>query len=134
MTSSSGLGRCEDLKGSMSEGAGGRPGKQEGIVKLSECDQNLGHTRNHHSLIVQHSGYGPEGENQPNLTYVDNTNCEKQYGFSYRPRFQNPSKIDNSRLSDTELQPLRAFKNLFCDRTHVTARRYTGFPLVSRLA
>ncbi len=56
MTSSSGLGRCEDLKGSMSEGAGGRPGKQEGIIKLSEFDLQLGQTRIHHSLIVQHSG------------------------------------------------------------------------------
>jgi len=68
VTSSSGLGRCEDLKGSMSEGAGGRPGKQEGIVKLSEFNRKLGHTRIHHSLIIQHSGSWPEGENQPNLT------------------------------------------------------------------
>jgi len=44
-----------------------------GIVKLSEFDQTLGHTRIHNSLIVSHSGYGPEGEKQPNLAYVDNT-------------------------------------------------------------
>jgi len=43
------------------------------IVKLSEFDQQLGHTRIHHSLMVQHSGSWPEGENQPNLTEVDNT-------------------------------------------------------------
>ena len=41
----------------------------------------------------------------------------KQYGFSYRPRFHNPSKIDNSRLPDTELKPLLPFENIFCDRT-----------------
>jgi len=39
-----------------------------GIVKLSEFDQKLGNTRIHNSLIVQHSGYWPEVENQPNLT------------------------------------------------------------------
>ena len=44
-----------------------------GIAKLSECDQNLGHTRIHHALIVQHAGSWPEGENQLNLTEVDNT-------------------------------------------------------------
>jgi len=38
-----------------------------GIVKLSEFDQNLGHTRIHHSLIIQHSGCWPEVENQPIL-------------------------------------------------------------------
>jgi len=31
-------------------------------------DQKFGHTRIHHSLIVQHSGCWPEVENQPNLT------------------------------------------------------------------
>jgi len=40
----------------------------DGIVKLSEFDQKLGNTRIHNSLIVQHSGYWPEVENQPNLT------------------------------------------------------------------
>ncbi len=39
-----------------------------GIVKLSEFDQKLGNTRIHHSLIIQHSGSWPEGENQPTLT------------------------------------------------------------------
>jgi len=39
-----------------------------GIVKLSEFAQQLGHTRIHHSLIVQHLGYGPEREKQPNVT------------------------------------------------------------------
>jgi hypothetical protein len=42
--------------------------EREGIVKLSEFDQNLGHTRIYHSLIVQDSGYWPETENHPNLT------------------------------------------------------------------
>jgi len=41
---------------------------RRGIVKLSEFDQKLGNTRIHNSLIVQHSGYWPEVENQPNLT------------------------------------------------------------------
>jgi len=41
---------------------------ERGIVKLSEFEQKLGQTRMHHSLIVQHSGYGPEVENQPTLT------------------------------------------------------------------
>jgi len=50
-----------------------RPGSHrgitiDGIVKLSEFDQKLGNTRIHNSLIVQHSGYWPELENQPNLT------------------------------------------------------------------
>jgi ubiquinone/menaquinone biosynthesis C-methylase UbiE len=44
-----------------------------GIAKLSEFEQKLGNIRIHNSLIVQHSGCWPEGENQPNLTYVDNT-------------------------------------------------------------
>jgi len=44
-----------------------------GIVKVREFDQKLGQTRIPHSLIVQHAGYGPEGETQPTLTYVDNT-------------------------------------------------------------
>jgi hypothetical protein len=44
-----------------------------GIIKLSEFAQQLGHTRIHNSLIVQHSGCRPEGDNQPNLTEVDNT-------------------------------------------------------------
>ncbi len=39
-----------------------------GIVKLSEFDQKSGNTRIHNSLIVQHSGSWPEGENQPNVT------------------------------------------------------------------
>ncbi len=39
-----------------------------GIVKLSEFDQKLGHTRIHHSLIVQHSDTWPEVENESNLT------------------------------------------------------------------
>ncbi len=39
-----------------------------GIVKLSEFDQKRGKTRIHNSLIVQHSGCGPEVENQPKLT------------------------------------------------------------------
>jgi len=39
-----------------------------GIVRLSEFDQKLGKTRIHHSLIVQHSGSWPEGENQHNST------------------------------------------------------------------
>jgi len=38
-----------------------------GIV-LREFDQKLGNTRIYNSLIVQHSGYRPEVENQPNLT------------------------------------------------------------------
>jgi len=38
-----------------------------GIDKLSEFDQKLGNTRIHNSLIIQHSGYWPEVENQPNL-------------------------------------------------------------------
>ncbi len=37
-----------------------------GIVKLTEFDQNLGNTRIHHSLIIQHLGSWPEVENQPN--------------------------------------------------------------------
>jgi len=48
--------------------AEGEVTKQRGIFKLREFDQTLGHTRIHHSLSVQHSGYGPEGDNQPNLT------------------------------------------------------------------
>jgi len=40
----------------------------EGIVKLSEFDQKLGNTQSHNSLIVHHSGYWPEVENQPKLT------------------------------------------------------------------
>ncbi len=43
-------------------------GEQRGIVKLSPTGQKLGHTRIHNALIVQHSGYWPEVENQPNLT------------------------------------------------------------------
>jgi len=35
-----------------------------GIVKLSEFEQKLGNARIHNSLIVQHSGYWPEVENQ----------------------------------------------------------------------
>ena len=38
------------------------------IVTLSEFDQKLGNTRIYNSLIVQHSGYRPEVENQPNST------------------------------------------------------------------
>jgi len=37
----------------------------EGIVKLSEFGKKLGKTRIDNSLIVQHSGYRPEVENQP---------------------------------------------------------------------
>ncbi len=48
--------------------AEGKVTKQRGIVRLSEFDQNLGHTRIHHSLIVQQSYYWPKAENQPNLT------------------------------------------------------------------
>jgi len=40
----------------------------KGIVKLSEFDQKLGHTRIRNTLIFQHSCYRPEVENQPNLT------------------------------------------------------------------
>ena len=40
----------------------------ESIVKLSEFEQKLGNTRNHNSLIVQHSGSWPEVEKQSNLT------------------------------------------------------------------
>jgi len=43
------------------------------IVKLSEFDKKLGNTRIHHSLIIQHSGYWLEMENQRNLTEVDHT-------------------------------------------------------------
>jgi hypothetical protein len=39
-----------------------------GIVNLSEIAQKGGNTRIHNSLIVQHSGSWPEGENQPNVT------------------------------------------------------------------
>ncbi len=46
----------------------GKVTKQRGIVRLSEFDRKLGHTRIHHSLIVQHSGSWPEVETQPNLT------------------------------------------------------------------
>jgi hypothetical protein len=45
---------------------GGR--RSVGIVKLSEFEQKLGNTRIHNSLIVQHSEYLPEVENQPNVT------------------------------------------------------------------
>ena len=41
---------------------------RKGIVKLSEFEQKLGHTRIQNSLIVQHSDYWPEVENQPKLT------------------------------------------------------------------
>ena len=47
-------------------GRAGRAGW--GIAKLSEFEQKYGNARIHHSLIVQHSGYWPEVENQPNLT------------------------------------------------------------------
>ena len=40
----------------------------EGIVKLSEFDQNLGNTRIHNSLNFRHLGYRSKVENQPNLT------------------------------------------------------------------
>ena len=39
-----------------------------GIVMLSEFGKKLGHTRLHHSLIVQRSYYPAEVEIQPNLT------------------------------------------------------------------
>ena len=39
-----------------------------GIVKLSGFEQKLGNTQIHNSLIVQHSGYWPEVENQLSLT------------------------------------------------------------------
>jgi hypothetical protein len=39
-----------------------------GMVKVSEFEQKLGHTRIHHAVIVQHAGYWPEIENQPNST------------------------------------------------------------------
>jgi len=48
--------------------AEGKVTKQRGIVRLSEFDQKLGHTRIHNSLIVQQSYYWPEVENQPNVT------------------------------------------------------------------
>ena len=38
-----------------------------GIVKLSAFDQKIGNPRIHNSLIVQHSDYWPEVENQPYL-------------------------------------------------------------------
>jgi len=37
----------------------------DGIVKLSEFEQNLGNTRIHNSLIVQHSGTGPRWKISP---------------------------------------------------------------------
>ena len=64
-------GSCEGAvsrDGKAGDFAEGKVTKQRGIVMLSEFDQQLGHTRIHNSLIVQHSGYWPEAENQPNLT------------------------------------------------------------------
>ena len=54
-----------------------------GIVELSKFDQKFGNARIHNSLIVQHSCYRPEGENQPNLIYVDNARIKpaQAYGF-----------------------------------------------------
>jgi len=36
---------------------------------------------------------------------------------------KNSSKVDNSRLRDTEIKPLIAFKNIVCDRTLGTLNR-----------
>ena len=38
-----------------------------GIVKLSEFDKIVGHTQIHHALMVQHSDYWLEAENQPTV-------------------------------------------------------------------
>jgi len=64
---------------------GQRIGHATGIVKLSEFEQQLGNTRIHNSLIIKHSSFWPEGENQPALTEVDNTlvllanECKKSF-------------------------------------------------------
>ena len=39
-------------------------------------------------------------------------------GFPSRPRLENLSKIDNSRLGNTETFSLFSFKNIFYERTH----------------
>jgi len=39
-----------------------------GIVNLSHFGQKTGSFSFHNSLIIKHSGYWPEVENQPNLT------------------------------------------------------------------
>jgi len=39
---------------------------------------------------------------------------------------KNSSKVDNSRLRDTEIKPLIAFKNIVCDRTHNRAAMKAG--------
>ncbi len=74
-----GVGQAAAIRdGKTGDFAEGKVTKQRGIVRLSEFDQKLGHTRIHHSLIVQNSVDGLSARMKPSLAYLENTQSYKE--------------------------------------------------------